>query len=89
MDALRAHQTLEAAQQWQREQFKREKGLMLSKKMHWARHSYGRLVRTLIEQGIDAQDIIELLSRTSGLKEFVFDLTDPPQEYTRFKRGEA
>jgi DNA relaxase NicK len=85
MDELRAHQELEAAKQWQREQFKREKGLLLSKKMHWARHSYGRLVRTLVEQGIDADEIIEMLSRTAGLKEFVFDLTDPPQEFERFR----
>lgn len=78
LDALRDHQALEAAKQWQREQFKREKGLLLSKKVHWARHSYGRLIRTLMEQGVEAQAIVELLSRTSGLKEFVFDLTDPP-----------
>ncbi|MBJ6609977.1 MAG: replication initiation factor domain-containing protein [Candidatus Thiothrix moscowensis] len=78
LDQLREHQTLQAAKEWQREQFKREKSLLLSKKVHWARHSYGRLLRTLLEQGMDAQDIIEWLSRTQGLKEFVFDLTDPP-----------
>lgn len=78
LDQLREHQTLQAAKEWQREQFKREKSLLLSKKVHWARHSYGRLLRTLLEQGMDAQDIIDWLSRTQGLKEFVFDLTDPP-----------
>jgi DNA relaxase NicK len=85
LDKLRERQALEAAKQWQREQFKREKGLLLSKKLYWARHSYGRLVRTLIEQGMDAADIIEWLSRTSGLKEFVFDLTDPPSGFERFR----
>ena len=79
LDQLRDHQALQAAKEWQREQFKREKSLLLSKKVHWARHSYGRLMRTLLEQGISPVDIIEWLSRTSGLKEFVFDLTDPPQ----------
>lgn len=79
LDQLRDHQALQAAKEWQREQFKREKSLLLSKKVHWARHSYGRLMRTLIEQGISPAEIIEWLSRTSGLKEFVFDLTDPPQ----------
>lgn len=78
LDQLRDHQALQAAKEWQREQFKREKSLLLSKKMHWARHSYGRLFRTLIEQGMDALDIIDCLSRTTGLKEFVFDLTEPP-----------
>jgi len=38
-----------------------------------------------VEQGIGADEIIELLSRTAGLKEFVFDLTDPPQEFERFR----
>ncbi len=81
MDKLRADQCLEQAQQWQRAQFKREKGLLLSKKIHWARHSYGRLFRTLVEQGIEAEEIIDWLSRTDGLKEFVFDLTeDEPRD---------
>jgi DNA relaxase NicK len=85
MDDLRAYQSLEAAKEHQREQFKREKGLLLSKKMFWARHSYGRLVRTLVEKGLNASEIVDLLSRVNGLKEFVFDLTDPPQEFQRFR----
>jgi DNA relaxase NicK len=85
LDQLRAYQSLEATAQHQREQFKREKGLLLSKKMHWARHSYGRLMRTLVEQGMTAEEIVDMLSRISGLKEFVFDLSDPPQEYGRFR----
>ena len=76
MDKLRADKSLQQAQQWQREQFKREKGLLLSKKIHWAKHSYGRLFRTLTEQGIDPEQIIDWLSRTDGLKEFVFDIAE-------------
>ena len=77
MDKLRhdRHQ-LKAAHQWQREMFIREKGLLLSKKIHWAKHSYGRLFRTLVDGGTDPAEIIEWLSRTDGLKEFVFDITD-------------
>ncbi len=85
LDAVRERQSLEAALTYQREQFKREKGLLLSKKLHWARHSYGRLVRTLVEKGMDSSEIVDMLSRISGLKEFVFDLADPPQEYSRFR----
>ncbi|MEZ5480147.1 MAG: hypothetical protein R3E95_22505 [Thiolinea sp.] len=76
LDELREHRSLQAAQSWQREQFKREKGLLLSKKIFWAKHSYGRLFRTLTEQGMDPQVIIDWLSRTDGLKEFVFDIAD-------------
>ena len=76
MEQLRAHRDLQAIQSWQRAQFKREKGLLLSKKVHWAKHTYGRLLRTLKDQGLNDSEIIDLLSRTSGLKEFVFDLLE-------------
>lgn len=76
MEQLRVHRDLQAIQSWQRAQFKREKGLLLSKKVHWAKHTYGRLLRTLKDQGLNDSEIIDLLSRTSGLKEFVFDLLD-------------
>lgn len=74
MELLREHRDLQAIQSWQRAQFKREKGLLLSKKVHWAKHTYGRLLRTLQDKGFSDSEIIEKLSRTSGLKEFVFDL---------------
>ncbi|MFZ1342925.1 replication initiation factor domain-containing protein [Thiothrix eikelboomii] len=76
MEQLRAHRDLQAIQSWQRAQFKREKGLLLSKKVHWARHTYGRLLRTLQDKGFSDSEIIDKLSRTSGLKEFVFDLVE-------------
>ena len=76
MEQLRAHRDLQAIQSWQRAQFKREKGLLLSKKVHWAKHTYGRLLRTLKDKGLSDSEIIDLLSRTSGLKEFVFDLLE-------------
>ncbi|HPQ96946.1 MAG TPA: replication initiation factor domain-containing protein, partial [Thiolinea sp.] len=80
MERLRQSRTLAAAEQWQRAQFRREKGLLLSKKIHWARQSYGRLIHTLTDRGISPEDIIRWLSRTSGLKEFVFDLSGPAND---------
>lgn len=80
LDQLRQHQSLEQAKQWQRQQFKREKGLLLSKKIHWARQSYGRLFRTLLEQGYEPQAIVAWLARTEGLKEFVLDLQDQVED---------
>lgn len=76
MDAVRQDRELKQIESWQREQFKREKSLMLSRKVHWARYTYGRTVRTLIEKGLTPEQIVEVLARESGLKEFVFDLID-------------
>lgn len=76
MEQLRAHRDLQAIQSWKRAQFKREKGLLLSKKVHWAKHTYGRLLRTLRDKGLSDTDIIDKLTRKSGLKEFVFDLLE-------------
>ena len=76
MEQLRAHRDLQAIQSWQRSQFKREKGLLLSKKVHWAKHTYGRLLRTLRDKGFSDTDIIDKLTKESGLKEFVFDLME-------------
>lgn len=71
---LRTDKALEAIQQWKRDKFKREKSLLLSRKIHWAKHAYGRLIKTLQDKGYTASQIIEVLSRTAGLKDFVYDL---------------
>ena len=76
MEAVRQDRELKAIQCWQREQFKREKSLMLSRKVHWARYTYGRTVRTLMDKGLTAEQIVDALAREAGLKEFVFDLID-------------
>ena len=76
MEAVRKDRELKQIQSWQREQFKKEKSLMLSRKVYWARHTYGRTVRTLIDKGLTADQIIDALAREAGLKEFVFDLLD-------------
>ena len=76
MEAVRHDRELKAIQCWQREQFKREKSLMLSRKVHWARYTYGRTVRTLMEEGLTPEQIVDALAREAGLKEFIFDLMD-------------
>ncbi|WP_022952676.1 replication initiation factor domain-containing protein [Leucothrix mucor] len=74
MDEFRESLTLEQATQAQLTQFNREKNLLLSKKIHWAKQSYGRLFRTLIQRGIEYEKIIDWLTREDGLKDFIFDL---------------
>ena len=49
---------------------------MLSRKVHWARYTYGRTVRTLIEEGLTPEQIVDALAREAGLKEFICDLMD-------------
>ena len=67
---------LDQIQQAQLQQFKREKTLSVAKKVYWAKHSYGRLFRTLVDRGIDYAEIIDWLTRSDGLKECVFDIGD-------------
>lgn len=76
LNKLRADKAMQEAQSWKRDMFKREKGLMLSRKIHWAKHTYGRLVRTLFEKGLTPEEICGLLEKELGLKEFIFDLAD-------------
>ena len=67
---------LDQVQQAQLSQFQREKSLSITKKVYWAKHSYGRLFRTLVDQGIDYAEIIDWLTRSDGLKECIFDLDE-------------
>lgn len=76
MNELRDSLTLEQLKQIDVENFQKEKGLSLAKKVHWARYSYGRLFKTLIEKGHEYEQIFEWLTRSDGLKEFIYDLKD-------------
>ena len=76
MDEYRASLSLEQAEQVQLAQFQKEKSLSLSKKIHWAKYSYGRLFRTLIHRGIEYEQIIAWLTREDGLKDFIFDIQE-------------
>lgn len=76
MHELRASLSMQEVQHVQITHYKRETSLSLSRKVHWAKHSYGRLFRTLIQRGIDYEQIINWLSRSDGLKEFIFDFEE-------------
>lgn len=52
----------------------RQAVLSISKKIYWAKQSYGRLIKTLHDLGIDNNDIFAMISRKSGLDEFLFDI---------------
>ena len=78
MEAIRKDRELKAIQCWQREQFKKEKSLLLSRKVHWARYTYGRTVKTMRELNWSDTDIVDALMREAGLKEFIPDLMSYP-----------
>ena len=68
--------TMLEVEQAQLSQFKKEKSLSVSRKVYWAKHSYGRLFRTLVDKGIDYAEIIDWLTRADGLKECIFDIEE-------------
>jgi DNA relaxase NicK len=76
MDDMRNRCGLNETQQWQKEKFEKEKSLMLSRKVHWARHTYGRTIHTMRDLGWDDGKIVNALMREAGLKEFIPDLLD-------------
>lgn len=52
----------------------RQEVLLLSKKVFWGQRQYGRLVKTLQDQGYTASEIVDMLTRSQGLKDVIFDL---------------
>ena len=74
MHDYRDAQSMQEVEQAQLSQFKKEKSLSVAKKVYWAKHSYGRLFRTLVDKGIDYAEIIDWLTRSDGLKECIFDV---------------
>ena len=73
MNLYRESLALDEKEQVQLSNYNREKGLSLGKKMHWAKFSYGRLFKTMVDKGHEYEKIIEWLSRDKGLKEFIDD----------------
>lgn len=61
-----------------RERFARHALLSLKAKIFWGKRSYGRLLRSLLDQGISELEVFDMLSRDTGLKDFVFDVFDLP-----------
>jgi DNA relaxase NicK len=43
----------------------------IAKKVFWGRRAYGSLIRTLVNEGMKAEQIIEILMRKEGVKEHV------------------
>ena len=78
MEAIRKDRELKQVASWQREQFKKEKSLLLSRKVHWARYTYGRTVKTMRDLNWSDADIVDALMREAGLKEFIPDLMSYP-----------
>ena len=77
LDDLRKRAGLGQSQAWKKELFSKERTLLITKKMYWAKHSYGRLLRTLTDEGLTPDQIIDELMRETGLKEHIFDIEEP------------
>ena len=52
------------------------KSLLLTRKFHWAKVGYGRLVTTLKSLGMSADEIMNGMARADGLKDYISDLKD-------------
>lgn len=76
MNDLRESLEVADAYQVHLNNYNKEKGLSLEKKVHWARYSYGRLFKTLVDKGHEYDEIIGWLSREEGLKEFIDDMAE-------------
>lgn len=83
MNDLRAFFFLADTASWKRKLFSREKMLMISKKIHYARHAYGRLIRTMVEDlALSPLVIVNTLIRSQSLKEFVLDVDDDESAFS-------
>lgn len=65
-----------ALSEYRSEKKKKDKALLLTRKISWARRQYGRLVATLKHEKMSTEDIVDILSRDSLIKDYVFDLID-------------
>jgi len=55
---------------------RKERSLSIKRKVYWAKRSYGRLVRTMLESGYDKDGVVEALLREQGLKNFLYDIAE-------------
>jgi len=51
-----------------------QKRLMLTRKIKWAKHQYGRLIKTLRDLGMTAQQVVHSLERGNGLDHYIYDM---------------
>jgi DNA relaxase NicK len=74
LDSYRATLSAAAIEQAQKQRFERHKQLSLERKVFWGRRAYGRLVNTLLAEGMTKEDVCNMLTRDVGLKDFVYDI---------------
>jgi len=63
-------------EEYRAEGLAKHESLLLTRKVFWGQRQYGRLVKTLQSEGLSAGDIVDLLGRSDGLKEYIFDLLE-------------
>jgi DNA relaxase NicK len=54
---------------------KHTKSLLLSHKVRWAKHQYGKLVKTLLDSGLSPEDVVLCLSRSSVIPDCIYDFS--------------
>jgi DNA relaxase NicK len=74
LDSYRATLSAAAIQQAEKQRFERHKQLSLERKVFWGRRAYGRLVNTLLAEGMTKEAVCNMLTRSVGLKDFVYDI---------------
>lgn len=74
LDDYRATLSAAAVEQAPKLRFERHKQLSLKKKVFWGRRAYGRMVNTLLAEGVSKEEVCDMLVRSAGLKDFVYDI---------------
>lgn len=74
LDDYRATLSAEAIVQAQKMRFERHQALSLERKIFWGKRAYGRLVNTLLDEGLTKEEVCDKLTRNVGLKDFVYDI---------------
>jgi len=74
LDDYRSTLSAAAIEQAQKQRFERHKELSLERKVFWGRRAYGRLVNTLLAEGLTKEEVCDKLVRSVGLKDFVYDI---------------
>lgn len=57
-----------------RARYERHKKLSVERKAFWGRRAYGRLIHTMLEEGLTKEAVCDLLVRDVGLKDYVYDI---------------
>lgn len=76
LTAYRSTLTSEIIREIDRVRYEQHKQLLIKKKAFWGKRSYGRLIRTLLDEGLSEVEVCDLLVREKGLKDYVYDMAD-------------